>query len=282
MKWKCVFENVIVLSLLSTTVFAQNENYSFIPSANIAITHNKTTNLIFPFTVQSVDRGSKDILVQQPKGTENIIQLKANKPNFTQTNLSVITVDGMLYSFTVDYAAQPSQLNIIVENKNQGSDDPMKSKAIKLSSGINEASYKAVAQKIAAGRIIHVKKVALDQMKLRINGIYVNKDIIYFRLYVNNNSNVSYDIDNIRFSIKDRIKSTRTATQEIELNPVYTYNKLDRVGANSTGYQIIAVPKFTLPDSKFLSIQMFEKNGSRNLNLALGNRNIMRAAVIKD
>ena len=81
MKWKRVIENAIVLSLLSSAIFAQNKNYSFIPSSNLAITCNKTTNLIFPFTVQNVDRGSKDILVQQPKGTENIVQLKADKPN---------------------------------------------------------------------------------------------------------------------------------------------------------------------------------------------------------
>jgi len=57
MKWKCVFGVVITLGLLSTRLFAQNENYSFIPSSNLTITCNKTTNLIFPFPVQSVDRG---------------------------------------------------------------------------------------------------------------------------------------------------------------------------------------------------------------------------------
>src|SRR6187401_1585934 len=118
MKWKSVFGKVFMLGLLSTKLFGQNENYSFIPSSNLTITCNKTTNLIFPANVQSVDRGSKDILVQQPKGVENIVQVKADKPNFSQTNLSVITVDGSLYSFTVDYTPQPTQLNVIVKNNN--------------------------------------------------------------------------------------------------------------------------------------------------------------------
>src|SRR6478752_7349302 len=114
MKRKCVFVQAMMLLLFALKSFAQSGNYSYIPSTHLAITYNKTTNLIFPFSVQCIDRGSKDILVQQPKGTENIVQVKADKPNFTQTNLSVITIDGKLYSFMVDYASQPSQLNIIV------------------------------------------------------------------------------------------------------------------------------------------------------------------------
>src|SRR5690242_753320 len=112
MKWKCAIEMGIILAVLTSKIFAQNKSYSFIPSSNLTITCNKTTNLIFPFTVQNVDRGSKDILVQQPQGAENIVQIKADKPDFAETNLSVITVDGNLYSFIIDYAAQPSQLNI--------------------------------------------------------------------------------------------------------------------------------------------------------------------------
>lgn len=108
MKSKCVFVSVVLLSLLNLKGHAQNNNYAFIPSGHLTITYNKTTNLIFPYSVQSIDRGSRDILVQQPKGTENIVQVKADKPNFDQTNLSVITIDGKLYSFTVDYTDQPT------------------------------------------------------------------------------------------------------------------------------------------------------------------------------
>jgi conjugative transposon TraN protein len=282
MKCKCVIEIVIILNLLSSKIFAQNENYFFVPSSSLTVTCNKTTNLIFPFTVQSVDRGSKDILVQQPKGTENIVQLKADKPNFVQTNLSVITVDGSLYSFIVDYAAQPSQLNIIVENKNQRTDDSEKAQAIKLSSGSNEALCKAVAQKIETSKTVHGKKTSIDQIQLKVNGIYVNNDVIYFRFRVKNNSNISYDLGNIRFSIKDREKSARTANQEIELKPVFTYGSIDKVQADSTTSFIVALAKFTLPDSKYLSVRMIERNGNRNLDLFLRKRHLKKMETINN
>jgi conjugative transposon TraN protein len=282
MKCKCVFVKSIVLLLMAVQSLAQNENYSFIPSAHLSITYNKTTNLIFPFSVQTIDRGSKDILVQQPKGTQNIVQVKADKPNFTQTNLSVITIDGKLYSFTIDYNAQPSQLNIIVGKQNLSASDSNFKQAVMLSSGNNEALMQAVAQKILSDKVVHIKKDKQNQMELRLNRIYINRDILYFRLQLKNKSNVSYDVDGITFSLKDNRKSKRTATQETVMQPVYSYESFANIPGDSSATCIIALSKFTLPDSKYLAIQILEKNGGRNLNLSLKNRHIMKAITISE
>lgn len=279
MKNKCAFASVVLISLLTVRCYAQNNNYSFIPSEHLTVTYNKTTNLIFPYSVQSVDRGSKDILVQQPKGTENIVQVKADKPNFTQTNLSVITIDGKLYSFTIDYTAQPTQLNIIIQNKSASADSIFK-QTVLLSSANNEALFQAVAAKIVASKKRHGQRDRKNQMELKLNGVYINRDVLYFRLQLNNNSNVSYDVDNIKFTIKDRQRSKRTATQETEIIPVYKFGNFNNVQSDSTASFIMALPKFTLPDSKFLSIQILEKNGGRHLTLVLTNRKIMQATEI--
>jgi conjugative transposon TraN protein len=276
MKRKCVFVIAVMFSLFTQKSFSQSSKFSFIPSAHLTVTYNKTTNLIFPFTVQSIDRGSKDILVQQPKGTENIVQVKADKPNFTQTNLSVITIDGKLYSFTVDYSSQPNQLNIII-----GRDDSAFNSSnapVALFIGYNEALIKAVCKKIVEAKGKHEKTDKNNEMKLQLKGIYINHDVLYFRLQLQNKSNVSYDADNISFTIKDKQKEKRTATQEMNLTPVYSYNAFTKVEADSSATCVIALPKFTLPDSKYLSIQILEKNGGRNLNINLKSRQIMKAA----
>lgn len=280
MKSKCVFASVVLVSLLYFKVNAQNNDYSFIPSTHLTITYNKTTNLIFPYSVQSIDRGSKDILVQQPKGTENIVQVKADKPNFMQTNLSVITIDGKLYSFTVDYIEQPTQLNIIIQNKNLNSTDLLFKQTVMLTSANNEALFEAVSVKILTTKAQHGKRDRDNKMEVQLNGVYINHDILYFRLGLKNNSNVSYDVDNIKFTMKDRQKSKRTATQETELIPVYRYGNFGTVQADSSTSAIIALPKFTLPDSKYLYVQVLEKNGGRDLSLVLRNRMISKASVI--
>ena len=210
------------------------------------------------------------------------MQVKADKPNFSQTNLSVITVDGSLYSFTIDYSLQPAQLNVVVKNNNLISSDLSKKQTIKLSSGDNEALLKTIAQKIDASKPLLNKRVSLNRMQLRLRGIYINNDIIYFRLQVKNTSNISFDIDNIRFSIKDWQKSRRTATQEIQLTPVYIYKAFNKVQADSIISCIIAIPKFTLPDSKYLLIDVFEKDGSRNLRMVLREHHLECAKTLAE
>lgn len=282
MKWKYAFEIVLLIALYATKSFAQNKDYSFIPSTHLTVTCNKTTNLIFPYSVQSVDRGSRDILVQQPKGTENIVQVKADKPNFTQTNLSVITIDGKLYSFIVDYDPQPSQLNIIIEKQNLIVSDSISMPPIKLSSGNNEALFQLVAKKIISSEVVRGEKDKHYQMKLQLNGIYIHNDVLYFRLFLQNISSISYDVSAVRFNIKDKQKSKRTATQELDLQPLYSYKSFTNIQSDSSVISVIALPKFTLPNSKYLSIQIFEKNGGRDLALNIKNCDIMKAKVITE
>src|SRR5690606_26501384 len=106
--------SVIGLMILLLTNFkglAQQAAQS-IPSRPIEIAFSKTTNLVFPFEIKSVDRGSKDVLAQKAGGIENVLQLKAARQDFDETNLTVITSDGKLYSFLVNYADNPSALNL--------------------------------------------------------------------------------------------------------------------------------------------------------------------------
>lgn len=277
MKRKCVYA-MMMISLFAFKSFSQGNRLSFIPSVHLTVTCNKTTNLIFPFSVQSIDRGSKDILVQQPKGTQNIVQVKADKPNFIQTNLSVITIDGKLYSFTVDYIAQPNQLNIIVEKNDSGINSL--NTPVMLSVGHNEAVMKSVSEKILERKTKHLKANTSNDITLRLSGIYINGDVLYFRLQLQNKSNIGYDADNISFTIKDLQKSKRTATQELNLTTLYINKAFTNIAADSSATCVVALPKFTLPGFKYLSIQILEKDGSRNLRLTVKNRHIMKAARI--
>jgi hypothetical protein len=43
---------------------------------------------------------------------------------------------------------------------------------------------------------------------------------------------------------------------------------------------VFALPKFTIPDNKFLEIQIMEKNGGRNLELKIHNKTIIKAKLI--
>src|SRR6476659_3602301 len=124
MKWYRLF-SIVLITCTSLSVSSQTTNIfsksSYIESYKLEVTYYKTTNLIFPAAITSVDRGSQDILVQRATNVENILRIKADVKYFTETSLSVITADGKFYSFVVDYADQPAYLNINVNKVSKDS-----------------------------------------------------------------------------------------------------------------------------------------------------------------
>ncbi|MES2329790.1 MAG: conjugative transposon protein TraN [Bacteroidota bacterium] len=250
---------------------------SVIAPYRLAVTYYKTTNLVFPYAIKSVDRGSKDILAQKAKGVENVLQVKAGKLGFDETNLTVITADGKLYSYILNYVDSPSILNISFAHKMQWNPEAFFSQ-----SGINEAEVQADAEKLVAARKttrgIKDKSYGID---FRLDGIYVNSEVMYFRIKIANETNINYDISQLRFFIRDQKKSKRTATQEVEIYPLHISNDTLSVTGHSEQVFVFAVPKFTIPDKKYLAIQLMEKDGGRNLELSLHNKTIVKAKPVR-
>ncbi len=81
----------------------------------------------------------------------------------------------------------------------------------------------------------------------------------------------------LRFFIKDEKKSKRTALQEVEIQPLYVHGDTSTIRGNAKNIIVFALPKFTISDKKYLSIQLMEKNGGRNLHLSIPNRTIIKA-----
>jgi hypothetical protein len=44
---------------------------------------------------------------------------------------------------------------------------------------------------------------------------------------------------------------------------------------------VYAVPKFTIPDKKYLAIELMEKNGGRHLKVKVHNKKIVRAKLLQ-
>ena len=80
----------------------------------VPVTEHKMTNLVFPMAIRTGIKVSRDVLVQKVKGVENVIELKAARPHFSPTNLSVFGLDGRLYSFDLEYSDNPPVLNFAV------------------------------------------------------------------------------------------------------------------------------------------------------------------------
>jgi len=264
-----------ILALCTIEVEAQPDNHV----QSIEVTFNKTSSLVFPTVIKSVDRGSRDVLAQKAKGVENVLQLKAARPGFTETNLTVITADGRIHHFTVNYSKEPETQVVNIGDEEGASDNAQK---LIFQSMMTESELEKYATQIVnAKRSIRFLGVSKHKIGLSLNGIYIRDNIIFYHFRIRNSSNINCDIDFLRFYVQDKSKVKRTASQEVDMKPMYVYGDDQQVAANTVQDIVYALEKFTIPDAKRLHIEVFEKNGGRNLELSIRNKTIVNAKLIK-
>jgi hypothetical protein len=79
--------------------------------------------------------------------------------------------------------------------------------------------------------------------------------------------------------IEDKKKTKRSSSQQFEITPLITTNN-DFLPGNSSTDIIICVRKFTIPDARKFRIELFEKNGGRNISLKIKNRHLFKAHLL--
>ncbi|MDJ1503586.1 conjugative transposon protein TraN [Xanthocytophaga agilis] len=270
---------IISLLLISSKGLGQSTSPTILPSYPLSVTHQKTTTLIFPYAIKSVDRGSQDILAQKASGVENVLWIKAAQKQIEQTNLTVITTDGNVYSYLVNYASNPTVLTLSYSASNQLSEKVHFSEMHP-----NQSQLKATCQQILARRkLFRRKKDSHFGISLHLEGIYIQDEVLYYRIRLHNQTAINYTIDQLRFSIHDKKQAKRTATQEQELSPIYIYSAADStetIKAHSQQTWVVALDKFTIPDQKYVLIETNEKNGGKHLHLQIKNRTLVKAIPI--
>ncbi len=237
---------------------------AMVQTSALCISTDKTTSLVFPFSVRHVDRGTKDILVQQVKEADNILLVKASAKNFSETNLSVVTEDGSVYTFVINYEEKPAiWVYKLPENK--------KATMATYANGILDNQ-----------RTLWGVRDNSWNIDAAVIGTYIKDDIIYYQLRIKNNSPINYGIEVLRFYIRDKKKGKRTAVQENELKPLHVAGNMAQVKSFTQNVIVVALDKFTIPDKKFMGIQIMEKNGGRHLMMKLNNKDILKAIPLPD
>lgn len=269
---------LIALYLMVQINSSAQQSVATFPTKNIdpykiAVCFNKTSNLIFPYAIKSVDRGSSAILVQKAVSVENILQVKAAKEGFATTNLSVITADGKFYSFLVNYAAEAAPLNMAfnVDTVN----------ALVSDGVLNEAELQQLSTQVQSQASFLHKKVKEQKMQLLLKGIYLSDSTMWWRMNLSNTSLINYTPDYVHFFIRDRKRSRRTAVQESKIQPFYSESSLVVRGSEEHDL-IYSFSPFTIPSNQEFVIQVTEKNGGRTLTLRVSHRTILKARLFEN
>jgi conjugative transposon TraN protein len=246
-------------------------------SLPLGVTTNKTTLLLFPFKILHVDRGTQDVLIEQVNAAKNVLLVKAAVPEFQPTNLTIITEDGAVYTFSVLYDSHPA--NTVFRYSVQS----LNSACLVPGQAMNIQDLELYS------KLILTKKKTMGGMKdskwdmqARVKGIFVKDGVMFFQLCLKNNSAIDYSPDFIRFYIRDKKKSKRTASQEVELKPIYTCCNINNIPGGQERNSVFAFEKFTIPEAKYLFIEVMERNGGRNMKLKVTNGKIIKAKSLPE
>lgn len=275
MRAKCVALNCLFI-FFSALINALAAQTNAIP--RLEITTSKTTVIVSHYQIRSVDRGSRDILVQKVNGVDTLLEVKAARPDFPESNLTIITGDGQVHMFVVTYRAQPANLLVVLAADARGIASAVQDNR---TTSLTDADYEVLSDSVMQQR--RGFKKMHDQfygVTLTLLGIWIHDDVLLFHFRLKNKSAIGYDVGQINFYIRDQKQSKRTAAQDLAMIPLSINGPHDRVRKSKADNFVVALPKFTIPNKKILFIVFKEEQGGRLLRLKIKNKHLMRAKTI--
>jgi len=254
----------------------------------IEITEGINLHIISPEPIQYVDLSTLKLTGDLP--ATNIARIKiTDSPESNETekikkqttfisgqNIGVITVVGQ--SFIAQYKViyrNSENLNTVTnihiqpENMQPIEFDKMVFSNLEL----RKFAMDIIQKKSEEHPIREEKNLKLN---VQLNNVYVMSDYIFLDMTFKNNSNLSYDIEDLKFSIEDKKIYKATNNQSIEMIPIFQLNPQKHFRKNFRN--IYVFKKFTFPNSKVLMIRLIEEQLSgRTIEMKVNYSVILKA-----
>jgi hypothetical protein len=212
------------------------------------------------------------VLVQKVRGVENVIELKALKRDFPSTNLAVYGKNGRLYSFVLHYVEDTAVLDYRVVP-----DDVAGEPKVRLVGWPVEPERLRSDALLMAGRrgFLH-RHTEGDGFRLKLKGTYLRDSLLWLTLELQNRTAMACSAGDWRVYTEDKKKVKRTATQDVDISPVYA----EGIGAlPGFGRQVTAVGlrPFLVGRGRRLVISVADETGDRQVVLRVKRKVLLRA-----
>ena len=254
----------------------------------IEITEGINLHIISPEPIQYVDLSTLKLTGDLP--ATNIARIKiTDSPESNETekikkqttftsgqNIGVITVVGQ--SFIAQYKAiyrNSENLNTVTNIHIQPEDmQPIEfDKMVFSNLELRKFAMDIIQKKSEEHPIREEKNLKLN---VQLNNVYVMSDYIFLDMTFKNNSNLSYDIEDLKFSIEDKKIYKATNNQSIEMIPIFQLNPQKHFRKNFRN--IYVFKKFTFPNSKVMMIRLIEEQLSgRTIEMKVNYFDILKA-----
>jgi len=249
-------------------------NASIRPSYAIQVSSSKTTHIIFPYEIRYADLGSKEIAGEAVEKANNVFRLKATGQNqFMETNLTIVTSDGRLFSFLVSYKEHPDAVTYDLTKMLLDGDV---SKSAKVSSGsqarLTDNLNKQGELAMHSRRKIRHVGYQTQGMNLFLKNILYKDDVMYVVLGLDNSSKLDYEIDYLRTYVMQLKKAGESsATQDVPVDPIKEFDASEVVvPRHGDLIKVIAIQRLTLEKDRRLIVQVGEEAGGRQMVISIG------------
>ena len=254
----------------------------------IEITEGINLHIISPEPIQYVDLSTLKLTGDLP--ATNIARIKiTDSPESNETekikkqttfisgqNIGVITVVGQ--SFIAQYKViyrNSENLNTVTNIHIQPENmQPIEfNKMVFSNLELRKFAMDIIQKKSEEHPIREEKNLKLN---VQLNNVYVMSDYIFLDMTFKNNSNLSYDIEDLKFSIEDKKIYKATNNQSIEMTPLFQLNPQKHFRKNFRN--IYVFKKFTFPNSKVMKIRLIEEQLSgRTIEMKINYSDILKA-----
>lgn len=137
-------------------------------------------------------------------------------------------------------------------------------------------SHLSFNNSVISGARFRTKKYGIE---VDVRGIYVSNDVIYIHTLIRNETNISFEVDCLRFVVADRKLTKRTAQQQTPADIIRACNDPAIVRGHQQQRAVFALPKLTLPDDKVLPLEIVEKNGARHQLVEISAKELLAAKL---
>lgn len=268
----------ILLLLSQFSAFAQNMHMAKLSSLPIIkISANVSLHFLSPEDINYADLSTGVLKGDLP--VKNILRVKLSPDSSGKgysEEIGVVTIVGthFIAQFRLQYAGEQAEEDVLTQIEiTPEFIRPLDISGISLGS----SDFKSFAISMLKLR----KSAALSRchdydISMSLNQVFSAGDYVFLDVNLKNSGSLEYDIDELRFSLKDKRINKATSVQSIELKPVWQLYPLQSFVKNYRN--IFVFKKLSYPGHKVLAMSISEKQISgRSLELSIPYSAILKA-----
>jgi len=277
---------LLVSNFLTAQTATKEQIISDLPE--IEITEGINLHIISPEPIQYVDLSTEKLTGDLP--ATNIARIKITEHPYSKemvkikmppaysngTQIGVITVVGQSFiaQYKVVYRNQDNLNTITNIHIQPEAMQPIEFEKMTFSNlELRKFAMDIIRKKSEKNPIREEKNLKLS---FQLNNVYVISDYVFLDMTIKNNSNLSYDIEDLKFSLEDKKIHKATNNQSVEMTPLFQLNPQKYFRKNFRN--IYVFKKFTYPNSKVMMIRLIEEQLSgRTIEMKVNYSEILKA-----